>query len=52
MVDGKVVQEVTLEPQCLPNKVSIPVQYGLQLKIQSNDISNNWDIGIGDMTVR
>lgn len=52
VVDGKVVQEVTLEPQCLPKKVSIPVQYGLQLKIMTNDIYNNWDVGIGDMTVR
>lgn len=47
IVDGKVVQEVTLEPECLPKKVSIPVQYGLQLKIVSDSY-----VGIGDMTVR
>lgn len=47
IVDGKVVQEVTLESECLPKKVSIPVQYGLQLKIVSDDY-----VGIGDMTVR
>ena len=52
VVDGKIVQEVTLEPQCMPKKVSIPVQYGLQLKIMTNDVSYNYDIGIGNMTVR
>lgn len=52
VVDGKIIQEVTLEPQCMPKKVSIPVQYGLQLKIMTNDNYGNWDIGIGDMTVR
>ena len=52
IVDGKLVQEVTLEPECLPKKVSIPVQYGLQLKIMTNDIRYNGNIGIGDMTVR
>ncbi len=51
VVDGKVVQEVTLEPECLPKKVSIPVQYGLQLKIVGNN-TNYGRIGIGDMTVR
>ncbi len=52
VVDGKIVQEVTLEPQCLPKKVSIPVQYGLQLKIMLNDVNYNYDVGIGNMTVR
>lgn len=47
IVDGKVVQEVTLEPECLPKKVSIPVQYGLQLKIVSDGY-----VGIGNMTVK
>ena len=51
IVDGKVVQEVTLEPECLPKKVSIPVQYGLQLKIVGNN-TNYGRIGIGNMTVR
>lgn len=52
IVDGKVVQEVTLEPECLPKKVSIPVQYGLQLKIQTGEGSGAQRIGIGNMTVR
>ena len=51
IVDGKVVQEVTLEPECLPKKVSIPVQYGLQLKIVGNN-RNYGNVGIGNMTVR
>ena len=51
IVDGKVVQEVTLEPECLPKKVSIPVQYGLQLKIVGNN-RNYGSVGIGNMTVR
>lgn len=51
IVDGKVVQEVTLEPECLPKKVSIPVQYGLQLKIVT-DSGNYGGMGIGNMTVR
>lgn len=49
IVDGKVVKEVELEPECLPKKVSIPVQYGLQLKIQA---SGGRYIGIGNMTVK
>lgn len=48
IVDGKVVKEVELEPECLPKQVSIPVQYGLQLKI----VTNGYHIGIGNMTVR
>ncbi len=51
IVDGKVVQEITLEPECLPKKVSVPVQYGLQLKIVANN-SNFGQIGLGNMTVR
>lgn len=52
IMDGKVIQEVTLEPQCMPKKVSIPVQYGLQLKIQTGSEYGNQYIGIGNMTVR
>ena len=52
IVDGKVVKEVELEPECLPKKVSIPVQHGLQLKIQSNSNSLWGRIGIGNMTVK
>lgn len=47
IVDGKVVKEIELEPECLPKKVSIPVSYGLQLKIQAN----GYNIGLGNMTI-
>lgn len=55
VVDGKVVKEVELEPECLPKKVSIFVNYGLQLKIVANEYSdsfNDYRIGIGSMTVK
>ena len=48
IVDGRVVEEIELEPECLPKKVSIPVSYGLQLKIQFS----SRDMGIGNITVR
>jgi len=48
IVDGKVVKEVVLEPECLPKKVSIPVKYGLQLKIQLT----HHGVGIGNITVK
>ena len=48
IVDGRVVKEVELEADCLPKKVSIPLTYGLQLKIQFSD-SN---MAIGDMTIQ
>lgn len=53
IVDGKTVKTVELEAECLPKQVSIPVKYGLQLKIVvngSNLVAHT--IGIGNMTVR
>jgi len=50
IVDGKVVEEIELEAECMPKKVSIPVSYGLQLKIQAS--GNGGDIGIGNITVK
>lgn len=52
-VDGKLVEEVTLEAECLPKKVSIPVSYGLQLKILVNGSksSKEGNVGIGNITV-
>jgi len=47
IVDGKVVKTIELESECLPKKVSVPVSYGLQLKIVADDS----DVGIGNMTV-
>ncbi len=46
IVDGKVVQTVELEASTLPKKVSIPLKYGLQLKIIFSS-----GVGIGNMTV-
>lgn len=52
IVDGKTVKTVEIEPEELPKTVSIPVSYGLQLKIISGD-DGSWDrIGIGNITVR
>lgn len=51
LVDGKVVKTIELEPECLPKKVSIPVSYGLQLKIIADGGLNN-NVGIGNITVK
>lgn len=50
IVDGKVVKTIELEADCLPKKVSIPLKYGLQLKILHND--SNGTVGIGNMSVK
>lgn len=51
LVDGKTVMEVELEPECLPKTISIPVNYGLQLKIVTGDEFYSC-IGIGNMIVK
>ena len=51
IVDGKTVKEINLEAECLPKTVSIPVNYGLQLKIVTSN-SNRSYVGIGNITVR
>lgn len=51
IVDGKVVKTMELEANCLPKKVSIPVAYGLQLKIIV-DTNYSGYVGIGSMTVQ
>lgn len=50
-VDGNLVKQIVLEPECMPKKVSIPVEYGLQLKILVNG-ERYIDIGIGNMAVK
>lgn len=50
IVDGKTVKEVYLEPDDLPQKISIPMNYGLQLKIVAGDGSGY--VGVGNMTVK
>lgn len=53
VVDGKLVKKVELETECLPKTVTIPLNYGLQLKIQGNnaDYFHN-EYGIGNMIVK
>ncbi len=48
IVDGKEVKTVTLEPEQLAEHVTIPLNYGLQLKI----ITDNRPVGIANMTVK
>jgi len=54
VVDGKTVKTVELESGCLPKKISVPLNNGLQLKIVTNVITPNsyTYIGIGNMTVK
>ncbi len=47
IVDGRTVKEVELEDEALPKTVSIPINYGLQLKIVGDG-----GIGIGNMMVQ
>ena len=50
IVDGKVVKTVVLEEECLPKKVTVPLDYGLQLKIQFGDNGYySYRLGIGNM---
>lgn len=53
-VDGKIVKTVELEPDCLPKTVQIPLTYGLQLKIMSNQVEDGKlsGTGIGNITVK
>ena len=53
IVDGKIIKTIELEKECLPKKVSIPINYGLQLKILATGGSwVHYNIGIGNMTVK
>ncbi|MBQ8836007.1 MAG: hypothetical protein IJ002_00700 [Clostridia bacterium] len=49
-VDGKLVKEIDIEADGLPKTVSIPVNYGLQLKILVPE-TNYTVIGFGNITV-
>ena len=53
LLDGKTIKELDVEPEDLPRSISIPVNYGLQLKVvvTSDDISNT-GIGFGNITVQ
>ncbi len=47
IVDGKTVKTVTLDPEQLAEHITIPLNYGLQLKI----VTENESIGLADMIV-
>lgn len=52
-VDGRLVEEIHVGAEDLPKEVSVPVNYGLQLKIvTSNDEPGISRIGFGNITVR
>lgn len=55
IVDGKIVKEIELAPEEMPQTVSIPVSYGLQLKILRTECNGHYrsdGIGIGNITVK
>lgn len=54
LVDGKLVKEVFVGMEALPQTVSIPVNYGLQLKVITSDLEGGgWPwVGFGNITVR
>ncbi|MBR5270972.1 MAG: NPCBM/NEW2 domain-containing protein [Clostridia bacterium] len=55
IVDGKIVKEIELEAEDMPKKVSIPVNYGLQLKILRTECEGYYystGVGIGNITVK
>ena len=51
-VDGKLAKEITLTPEELPKKISIPLNYGLQLKIMSDKEDKAGYSGIANITVK
>ncbi len=54
-VDGRLVQTYHVTGGELPKTVSVPVSYGLQLKIVVENADDDWnssDIGFGNVTVR
>ncbi len=48
IVDGKTVKTITLEPEQLAKHITIPLNYGLQLKIATEGYGN---VGLADMIV-
>ena len=54
IVDGKIVDTIRIEPDSLPKKVRIPLEYGLQLKIMVNEIDGGKmsGLGIGNITIQ
>lgn len=51
-VDGKLVKEISIGSESMPKTVSIPVNYGLQLKVLKGEKAYWADAGFGNITVR
>lgn len=51
-VDGKIVKEIEVGAEDLPKTVSIPVSYGLQLKVVTGDGMGSLYTGFGNITVK
>lgn len=51
-VDGKLVKEVSIGSEDMPKTVSIPVNYGLQLKVLKGEDAYWADAGFGNITVK
>ena len=56
-VDGKLVKEISVDAEALPKRISIPVNYGLQLKILESVGTGrySWNgaaVGFGNITVK
>lgn len=49
IVDDKVVKEIILEENCMPQTYTIPLNYGTQLKVSS---SSTGDVGVGNIIVK
>lgn len=52
IVDGKIIKEVTIVPESMPQKISVPLNYGLQLKIIADDIDQDGYTGIANIIVK
>ena len=52
IVDGKTVKEITVEAEALPKTISIPVNYGLQLKVINDDGWHSSSVGLGNITIK
>lgn len=50
-VDGKLVKEITVEAESMPKTISLPVSYGLQLKVVTGDGDGSPRVGFANITV-
>lgn len=51
-VDGKLVKEISIGSEEMPKSVSVPVNYGLQLKVLKGEKAYWAEAGFGNITVR